>query len=171
MSVSSRAMPRAPDCEKNPIRPRPGITGDIEALNDASTAVLMTPRQFGPMTRMPSARAWVTRSACRRCPSGPISAKPALMTTSPRTSPRAPHSAATSSAAAAGTATTARCTGSGMSLTVAYAGTPWTSPLAAGFTAYTDTGEAGGRQVPEQDVPGRARVAAGPDDSDRVRPK
>ena len=78
----------------------------------------MTPRQFGPMTRIPLARASVTSSRCAASPSGPVSAKPLDTTTRPRT-PFWVHCSTTSRTVLAGVATTARSTSSGMSSTVA----------------------------------------------------
>ena len=46
-------MPSAPDCEKNPARPRGGISGDSEALSAKSLAVLMMPSALGPISRRP----------------------------------------------------------------------------------------------------------------------
>ena len=76
------AMPSAPDCAKNPIRPRPGRSGARVALSRTSAAVLATPSALGPITRMPCARAAVTRRRSASTPSGPVSANPALTTTS-----------------------------------------------------------------------------------------
>ena len=134
ITVSSSGMPSAPDWEKKPIRPRPGITGDSEALSDRAGSVLMTPRQFGPITRIPLARASATSSRCSSRPSGPASANPPLTTTRPST-PWPAQSRTTSSTWAAGTATSARSTGPGRSATEAYVGTPRIGSVARGFTA------------------------------------
>ena len=48
-------------------------------------AVFTTPMQLGPTMRMPCARARRTSSRSASAPSGPVSAKPAEMTTRPRT--------------------------------------------------------------------------------------
>ena len=71
---------------------------------------------------------------CRwaEAPRSSASANPAVTTTNPRT-PLARQDSTTSATAAAGTATTARSTSSGMSVTDAYARTPWTD-LVSGFT-------------------------------------
>src|SRR4051794_30187424 len=45
------AVPSAPDWQKKPTRPWGGIDGDREALSCNSGAVLMMPRQLGPMRR------------------------------------------------------------------------------------------------------------------------
>ena len=53
LTFSRIADPSAPDWQKNPARPRGGISGDSEALRLTSGSVLMMPRQFGPITRSP----------------------------------------------------------------------------------------------------------------------
>ena len=93
------------------------------------------PNELGPTTRMPRRCAVRTSETCRAAPSSPVSAKPLLTTTSPRT-PAAPQSATTSATLSAGTATTARSTWPGMSVTRVWLSTPWTSH-ASGFTAYS----------------------------------
>ena len=82
---SRRATPSDPDWAKKPTRPRPGIIGARLALSRTSESVFTIPRQLGPTTRIPEARAAATscRSAAR--PSGPVSPKPPETTTSPRT--------------------------------------------------------------------------------------
>ena len=52
-TFSRIAVPSAPDWQKNPARPRGGINGASEAFSDTSAAVLMTPRQLGPISRRP----------------------------------------------------------------------------------------------------------------------
>ena len=52
-TFSRIAEPSAPDWQKNPARPRGGISGDSEALSETSGSVLMTPRQLGPISRSP----------------------------------------------------------------------------------------------------------------------
>ena len=52
-TLSRIATPRAPDWQKNPTRPRGGISGDREAFIDSLGRVLITPRQFGPTSRRP----------------------------------------------------------------------------------------------------------------------
>src|SRR5664280_1470482 len=100
------AMPSAPDWEKKPILPRPGEIGAKVAFSEIAGSVLMTPRQLGPITRMPLANAVTTnwRSAAR--PADPVSPKPEEMITSPRTDLRA-HSSTTAATLAAGVAITA----------------------------------------------------------------
>ncbi len=73
-SRDSRAMPMAPDWANRPMRPGRGISGAREAFSRTSAAVLMTPKAFGPMMRMPYVRAWRTSSRWRSRPSGPLSA-------------------------------------------------------------------------------------------------
>ena len=55
------------------------------AFIETSGAVLTTPMQFGPTRRMPCRRASVTSSRSAVAPSAPVSANPALITTSPPT--------------------------------------------------------------------------------------
>ena len=52
-TFSRMAEPSAPDWQKNPARPRGGITEDSEALIDTEGSVLMMPRQLGPIRRSP----------------------------------------------------------------------------------------------------------------------
>ena len=110
---SSRATPSEPDWAKKPTRPRPGIIGARLALSRTSGSVLTIPRQLGPTTRMPEARAAATscRSAAR--PSGPVSPNPPETTTSPRTRLRR-QASTTPATSSAGTARTARSTSSGI---------------------------------------------------------
>ncbi len=113
----SAARPRAPASEKNPARPLGGSASANVALSRISGAVLMTPRQFGPITRIPLARAVATSARSAARPAAPCSLNPPDMTTSPRTRLRA-HSSITCATAGAGTASTARSMSSGTSLTV-----------------------------------------------------
>ena len=137
VAAESNAMPRAPDWLKNPTRPWPGRSGASVALSRTCGSVFATPSAFGPTTRIPCARA---SSASRRraptpsvpAPSAPGAAYPELRTTSART-PLARQESITSPVPAAGTATTARSTSSGMSVTDAYARTPRTD-RASGLT-------------------------------------
>ena len=64
-------MPSAPAWQKKPTWPRPGEAGASVALSRISGSVLMTPRQLGPTTRMPLARAVATTWRCRASPSAP----------------------------------------------------------------------------------------------------
>ena len=52
-TFSRIATPSAPDWQKKPARPRGGITVASEAFSEYSAAVLMMPRQFGPISRRP----------------------------------------------------------------------------------------------------------------------
>ncbi len=124
------AVPKAPDWQKKPVRPRAGSRGARVALSRTPGSVLSTPRAFGPTTRMPCDRASAAslRSALR--PSGPVSPNPDDTTSSAFT-PLARHASMTSSTLAAGTATTARSTSSGMSSTDGYARTPRTERCSA----------------------------------------
>ena len=133
-AVSRTAIPSAPDWLNRPRRPAGGIDGASEAFNRTSGSVLTMPKELGPTTRMPRACARRTRSRWRARPSSPVSANPLLTTTSPRT-PARPQSSTTSATASAGTATTARSTSPGMSVTRVWLSTPCTSH-ASGFTAY-----------------------------------
>ena len=115
-------MPSAPDWQKKPIRPGGGTTGARVAFIRTAGSVLTRPRQFGPSTRIPAALATATMCRCAPAPSGrrpatSWSAKPAVITTRPCT-PLAWQASTTSATVAAGTVTTARSTGSGMSVTV-----------------------------------------------------
>ncbi len=49
----STATPSAPDWQKKPARPGSGATGASEAFSATAGSVLISPRQFGPTTRMP----------------------------------------------------------------------------------------------------------------------
>src|SRR4051812_21322399 len=68
--------PRAPDWQKNATRPRLGISGDRVAFSEMPGAVLITPRQLGPITRIPYDLASPTRWRCRLRPSSPSSPNP-----------------------------------------------------------------------------------------------
>ena len=110
------SMPTPPDCEAKPTRPVDGGTGEKVAFMRTAGSVFTTPTQFGPTSRIPAARHTSTRSRCTWAPPS-SSAKPPEMTTSPST-PFWAHCCATSSTSPAGTATTARSTGPGMSRTL-----------------------------------------------------
>ncbi len=131
----SSAVPSAPDWLKKPTRPRPGRWAARVAFRRTAGSVLAMPRQLGPTTRKPYARAMRTRSSWRARPSGPVSPKPDETTTRPFT-PFSAHSSTTSSTASAGTATTARSTSPSMAETLLYARTPATAliSLCTGYT-------------------------------------
>ena len=118
-------MPSAPDWQKNPARPGPGTTSASVALSLTSAEVLITPSALGPTTRIPCALASLTSRRSETTPALPTSENPAEMTTSVDT-PLDRQSSRTSDIEAAGTATTARSTGSGMCRTLAYARTDCT---------------------------------------------
>ena len=90
---------------------RPGFA--IPAANVAFIRSIgfMTPRQFGPTTRMPYRRAASSTCDSSAAPSSPTSLNPALMMITPRT-PAAPQSATSWGAVFAGVTMTARSTGS-----------------------------------------------------------
>ena len=108
------------------------------ALSWISGWLLITPRQFGPTTRMLWARANAASSRWSRAPSAPSSWNPELITTAVGT-PASAASATADSTLAAGTAMMARSTGAGRSAKDATAGTPsmtgsrgcttWRSPV------------------------------------------
>ena len=74
--------------------------------------------------RMPDAWAMADSASCRRRPSSPVSANPALKMTAAFT-PAPAHASAVSTTAGAGTAMIAVSTGSGTSAMVGNAGRPW----------------------------------------------
>ena len=110
------ARPRAPLWDRNPTRPGSGTIGPKVASRRTCGSVFTIPRQLGPMRRIPAARQTASSSRWRWAPSGPVSAKPAEMTTIART-PLAAHSPAASTTYGAGRASTARSTGPGTSST------------------------------------------------------
>src|ERR1700680_1403999 len=120
------ASPRAPLCDMKPTRPRGGVAGPNVAFIETSGAVLITPMQLGPTSRIPVSRQTATRSACRLAPSSPDPANPEEITTRLLT-PFFAHWRAVSTTPTAGTAITARPTGPGISSTVGYATTDWTT--------------------------------------------
>ena len=83
------------------------------------------PRQFGPSIRMGCPRSQALSSASRARPASPASRNPAEITTAPRT-PLATQSFRAGRTAGAGTAITARSTGSSIARSDAVAGSPWT---------------------------------------------
>src|ERR1700687_2958174 len=109
-----------------PTRPRGGVVGPNVAFIETSGAVLITPMQFGPTIRTPASRQTASRSACLQTPSSPDSLNPEEITTRLLT-PFFAHWRAVSTTPTAGTAITARPTGPGISSTVGYATTDWTT--------------------------------------------
>jgi hypothetical protein len=126
------ANPRPPLWDRKPMRPGIGRSGAKVASRLTSAAVLITPMQFGPTSRMPACRQMSISSRCRATPSGPASPNPEEITTRART-PFSAHSRATLETTAAGTVTTAISTSPGTASTVGKAATPSIS-VAPGFT-------------------------------------
>ena len=121
---STMAKPRPPDCMTRPATPgRAGRAANVASRPRPGTA---TPKESGPISRMP-----YRRQVASRAPFAPASS-PAVITTRDR-APRWPHCSATSSTPAAGTATTARSTASGRSVTEARRRSP-SIAAACGFT-------------------------------------
>ena len=81
---------------------------------------LITPRQLGPMMRMPYSSALATRSRSSWAPSSPTSLKPAEMTTAVGT-PASPHSSMMPGIDLGGVTMTARSTCSGMDAMLGWA--------------------------------------------------
>jgi len=96
-AVSKTPVMRAPDWEMRPMDPGSGMAPKL-ALSLAD--VLATPRQLGPRKRTPAARARPTVCSSSAKPAGPVSLKPAEMTTAAWVplSPRAPIASGTSGA-------------------------------------------------------------------------
>ncbi len=94
--------------------PAGGYTGEKVPFMLTFAEVLRSPRQLGPIMRIPASRTMSSNSRSRAAPSAPISEKPAEMTTIPRT-PAETQSRATSSTCSAGTTMKARSTSSGTS--------------------------------------------------------
>ena len=114
-SASAVAKPSPPDCMTSPATPGLGCA----AANVASRPIpgTATPKQFGPISRMPCRRQAASK------PARVASSSPEVITTHART-PRWPHCSAVSTRAAAGTAITARSTCPGRSAGEARAGSP-----------------------------------------------
>ena len=103
LARSISARPSAPLWVAKPTPPRGGVAGAKVTFSRACSAVLRIPRQFGPTRRIPAALQTSTSRSWSSAPSGPVSAKPAEITTSAGTRLSA-HSRATSITAGAGTA-------------------------------------------------------------------
>src|SRR6266540_694474 len=56
LAYSTIARPSAPLCDPNPTRPLAGRVGPKVASSRTAGLVLITPRQFGPTSRMPAGR-------------------------------------------------------------------------------------------------------------------
>ena len=115
-AASMIAIPRPPLWDMNPIEPGSACRGAKVALRRTLSVVLRTPRQFGPTILMPAARQTSSNWRWRSAPASPASANPELITRSARTPARA-QSRAAARTSSAGTTTTARSTGQGMSIT------------------------------------------------------
>ena len=126
-AASIAALPNPPLCEAKATSPGVGAAGATVAFSAISGSGLATPREFGPTIRMPAARQTASSSSWRARPAGPISAKPAVRTTSART-PLAAHARATSTTAFAGTTITASSTSPSTSPIERTVGRPATSP-------------------------------------------
>lgn len=126
------ATPSAPDCEESDTPPCGGQVGAKVASIEMAGSVLRIPRQFGPISRIPCACTRAIISSWRARPAGPVSPKPALITTTPRT-PLRPQSSIAGSTRFCGTTRIARSTGSGISRTVPKARTDCTD-AAPGLT-------------------------------------
>ena len=109
---SMTAIPSAPLWDTKPIRPGRRRGRGEGRVQPTSGAVLRTPRQLGPTSRMPGGAADASSSRWRRAPSAPASAKPAESTTSART-PLRRALARDVEHGPRGTAMTARSTGPG----------------------------------------------------------
>jgi hypothetical protein len=114
-AASMIAIPRPPLCDRKPTGPGTARCGANVAFRRTCSSVLSTPKQFGPMIRMPASRHTATSSRWRASPSSPTSRNPAEITSSERT-PFVAHSRATSITYSAGTTTTARSISAGMSV-------------------------------------------------------
>ena len=110
------ATPRAPDWLTKPIEPGRAGVGAKVAFKRTSGSVLITPMQLGPTMRMPCSRTRSRTSASTAAPAAPVSAKPAVITTRPRT-PASRQSRTTAGTAPLGTAIRARSIGSGTAAT------------------------------------------------------
>ena len=118
-----------------PTRPGSGVPGENVAFKLISGSVLRIPMQFGPISRIPWVRQSASSSSWSARPASPVSEKPDVMTTRPRT-PFVPQDPATSITAEAGTHTMAMSTSPGTSSTLGEAATP-SIALAFGLTGCT----------------------------------
>ncbi len=121
IAQSRIAVPNAPDCDMKAMSPFSGMPAAKEALS--FSGVLIRPRQFGPMMRMPFSRATSTTLRSSSAPSRPVSLKPAVMTISAGTF-FAAQSRVASRQNFAGITSTARSTSPGMSRTDRKQGRP-----------------------------------------------
>src|SRR5437867_8849329 len=117
----------APDWLDIATDPAGGQAGAKVASRLTAGSVLTTPMQLGPTMRIPRPRTNRASSFWAAAPSDPVSAKPAEITTTALT-PRSAHSDTVIGTTAAGTATTARSTGSAIAPRDATVSIPATSP-------------------------------------------
>jgi hypothetical protein len=122
---SRTAVQRAPLWLMNATLPGRAIAPAKVALSPDSG--LITPRQFGPITRILPRPASSRSCRSSAAPSAPTSLNPAEMTIAAGT-PASTHSRMTPGAAGAGVTTTASSTRSGKAATLGYALTPRIEP-------------------------------------------
>ena len=79
------ARPMAADWLNSPSVPRLGMPGATEAFMEVAGSVFTRPREAGPITRMPLARARRTSSRWRASPASPSFSKPPVAISSPLT--------------------------------------------------------------------------------------
>ena len=112
---SRTAVHSAPLWEMNETFPALGMRAEKLAFKRTAGSGLMTPRQFGPISRTPASRQVATRRSSIARPSGPISRNPAETMTMPLT-PFATASWTDCSAAFGGRMTMPRSISSGISV-------------------------------------------------------
>ena len=120
---SSTAVQRAPDWLMKATLPRRAMPAAKVALTPLMGFI--TPRQFGPTRRMLPRRAWASTCRSSSTPAGPVSLKPAEMTTAPGM-PRSAASPMMPGMIAAGVVTTTRSGFSGRLASLGYALIPST---------------------------------------------
>ena len=110
------ASPRAPLCVAMAMWPEGGKADVNVALRRMAGSVFNSPKQFGPIMRMPFCRRVSTSRSWASFPSGPDSAKPEEITITDLM-PLPAHSLMTGSTASRGTTITARSTASAIAVT------------------------------------------------------
>jgi len=133
---SRMAVQSAPDCERKPMFPFAGVPLEKEAFRRAWVSI--TPRQFGPTTRIPVARAMEVSSRSRVTPAPPTSLNPAEMAMAAFI-PLAARAGNAFRMSFGATTNTPRSTGPGIASTEGYNGRPSSSPP-PGFTPYSGPG-------------------------------
>jgi hypothetical protein len=128
----SSAIPMEPLWATTATPPRATVSGSEVPKSAAAPAKLRKPRQFGPHTAMPAARAMAASSRSAAMPSPPASPKPLDSTATPP-APRSAASRTLASTASRGTAMKAASTASGMADRLGYVGCPSSVDL-RGFT-------------------------------------